>query len=278
LSAIARRRLAALVALVVVAVAVWLVVGGGTSADRRGAAVDEVTIESEAVGESLPLSVVEPDEAPERPPLLVFLHGRDGDEESGLVDEMFAALDELGSRAPVVAFPDGGGSSYWHDRESGDWARYVLDEVIPAALRASGADPDRVAIGGISMGGYGAFSLAAEAPGRFCAVGGHAPAIWRTAGETAAGAFDDAEDFAAHDVIAAVADEPEAFTGQPLWIDSGDGDPFIPGDDALIAALRAAGADLRSSREPGGHDSDYWNGRWDDYLRFYARALANCRP
>ena len=38
-------------------------------------------------------------------------------------------------------------------RRSGDWARYVLDEVIPAAVKRFGADPDRVAIGGISMGG-----------------------------------------------------------------------------------------------------------------------------
>ena len=27
---------------------------------------------------------------------------------------------------------------------------------------------------------------------------------------------------------------------------------------------------------PGGHDSDYWNGNWREYLGFYARALNNC--
>jgi S-formylglutathione hydrolase FrmB len=274
-SAIARRRAVALLALVAVAVAVWLVVRGG-DADRRGASVEEITISSKAVGREQPVSIVESDEAAERPPLLVFLHGRDGDQESGLVDQMFAALDGLGDRAPVVAFPDGGTSSYWHDRDSGDWGRYVLDEVIPAVVRESGADPDRVAIGGISMGGFGAYDLAAEAPGRFCAVGGHAPAIWRTAGETAPGAFDDAEDFAAHDVIAAVGESPEAYTGRPLWLDAGEDDPFVPGDDALIAALEAAGADLTTRREPGGHESNYWNSRWDDYLGFYARALARC--
>jgi S-formylglutathione hydrolase FrmB len=279
MSAIARRRAVALLALAAVAVAIWLVAfrdGGIGSADRRGATVEEITIESAAVGESLPVSVVESDATVEDPPLLVFLHGRDGNEESGLVDEMFAALDGLGDRAPVVAFPYGGEASYWHDRDDGDWGRYVLEEVIPTVARESGADPGRVAIGGISMGGYGAYSLAAEAPGRFCAVGGHAPAIWQTAGETAEGAFDDAEDFAAHDVIAAVGTQPEAFTGQPLWIDSGNEDPFVAGDDALIAALGAAGADLTPSREPGGHESEYWNSRWDDYLAFYARALERC--
>jgi S-formylglutathione hydrolase FrmB len=275
LSAIGRRRLVALLALLGVGVAVWLVLRGG-SEDEHGASVEEITIDSEAVGESLPVTIVTPTDAAEDAPLLVFLHGRGGDENSGLVDEMFAALDELDGRAPIVAFPYGGEASYWHDREDGAWGTYVLDEVIPEAVEASGADPERVAVGGISMGGYGAYSLAAEAPGRFCAVGGHAPAIWRTAGETAPGAFDDAEDFAEHDVISAAVDQPAAFTGQPLWIDSGEDDPFVPGDDALIAALEAADADLTASREPGGHDSGYWDSRWNDYLRFYAGALAEC--
>jgi S-formylglutathione hydrolase FrmB len=275
LSAVALRRLVALLALAAVALAVWLVLRGG-DADTRGASVEEITIESEAVGRSLPVTVVTPEGAADDAPMLVFLHGRDGNEESGLVDEMFVALDELGDRAPIVAFPYGGEASYWHDRDEGAWGSYVLEEVIPQAAEAAGADPRRVAVGGISMGGYGAYSLAAEAPGRFCAVGGHSPAIWRSAGETAPGAFDDAEDFAEHDVISAVAREPKAFTGQPLWLDAGEDDPFVPGDDALIAALEAAGADLTASREPGGHDSEYWNSRWDEYLRFYARSLADC--
>jgi len=277
LSAIARRRLVALLAVAAVAFAVWLVVSGG-SADQRGASVEEITIESEAVGRSLPVTVVTPEDAAEDAPLLVFLHGRDGNEDSGLVDEMFAALDDLGHRAPVIAFPYGDEASYWHDRADGAWGRYVLDEVIPQAAEAAGADPERVAVGGISMGGYGAYSLAAEAPGRFCAVGGHSPAIWHTAGEAAAGAFDDAEDFAEHDVVAAVGRQHEAFTQQPLWLDAGEEDPFVPGDDALIAALEGAGADLTASREPGGHNSEYWNSRWGDYLRFYARSLAACDP
>ena len=63
-------------------------------------------------------------------------------------------------RAPVVAFPFGGDSSYWHDRESGAWAPYVLGEVIPQLVERYDVDPDRIAIGGISMGGFGAFNIA----------------------------------------------------------------------------------------------------------------------
>ena len=259
-------------------VAVWsVVVGDDVSADTRGAEVMRVSVDSAAIGANEPLSVVIPagSDAGGRP-LLVFLHGRDGDENSELNDAMFAGLEQLGDRAPVVAFPDGGDSSYWHDRSSGDWGRYVTDEVIPKAIEVSGADPDRIAIGGISMGGFGAFDVARLNPGAFCAVGGHSPAIWATAGETAPGAFDDAEDFARNDLVTAAAADPGGLDGPKLWLDSGDGDPFVPGDDAFAAALEDSGISIERHESPGGHDSDYWDAHWGEYLRFYANALAAC--
>jgi hypothetical protein len=71
LSVVARRRLVALFALVASGVAVWLAVRSG-SADERGASVEEITIESEAVDRSLPVTVVTPEDAAEDAPLLRF--------------------------------------------------------------------------------------------------------------------------------------------------------------------------------------------------------------
>jgi len=155
--------------------------------------------------------------------------------------------------------------------------RYVMREVIPQVARRFRADRRRVAIGGISMGGFGAYDLARLHPRRFCAIGGHSPALWQTAGETAEGAFDDAEDFARHDVIAAARERPEVYARQPLWLDAGDADPFRPGHEAFAAALRQAGVRLTRKAWPGGHDSDYWDRHWSAYLAFYARALERCR-
>jgi S-formylglutathione hydrolase FrmB len=138
-----------------------------------------------------------------RRPLLVFLHGRgEHGNDSNSNGDFYAALATLGDRAPAVVFPDGGTASYWHARRGGDWTRYVLDEVIPQAVRRLHADPRRIAIGGISMGGYGAYAIARRRPRAFCAVGGHSPAIWLRAADSAAGAFDDAEDYADDDVLA----------------------------------------------------------------------------
>jgi hypothetical protein len=40
--------------------------------------------------------------------------------------------------------------------------------------------------------------------------------------------------------------------------------------------LRAAGAHATVRTRPGGHDGDYWDAHWRDYLRFYAKALERC--
>jgi S-formylglutathione hydrolase FrmB len=232
-----------------------------------------MTIKSRFAHRSLRVMLVQPAGATEGRPLLVFLHGRgDKGEDSNVNDEFFKALAALGDRAPAVAFPNGGNHGYWHDRRGARWARYVLDEVIPRAARALKTDPERVAIGGISMGGFGALDIARLHPRRFCAVGAHSPALWQTGGETAPGAFDDAQDFARHDVIASARRSPRLFGDTPIWLDAGTRDPFLPGDRALGAAL--AGVRLRTY--PGDHEGDYWRAHYRAYLRFYANALARC--
>ena len=69
----------------------------------------------------------------------------------------------------------------------------MLRRVLPHVVGRWGVDPARIAIGGISMGGFGALHLAGREP--FCAVGGHSPALWLSGGETPPGAFDDGDGF-----------------------------------------------------------------------------------
>ena len=243
-----------------------------------GAKIKKLEIDSTLLDRTLPVRVVVPRRIPDKGRgLLVFLHGRGEDERSYLVDPMFEALADLRDRAPVVAFPYGGQSSYWHNRESGQWAAYVLSELIPKLIRRFDIAPRKIAIGGISMGGFGAYDIARLSPHRFCAIGGHSPAIWESASETAEGAFDDAADFDRNDIIEAAKLTPSPYRGTRLWIDAGDEDPFLGGDQAFEDALRAGGLDPIVRNGPGGHDSEYWNGNWREYLGFYARALNHCR-
>ncbi|HEY5976865.1 MAG TPA: alpha/beta hydrolase-fold protein [Solirubrobacterales bacterium] len=247
------------------------------AADTNGARVLELTVESTAVGEDIDVDIVVPEGGSSGRPLLVFLHGSGGSSESFTENEaLFEALDELGSRAPVIVFPDGGEDRYWHDRADGDWGSYVVDEAIPTAVQATEGDASRVAIGGISMGGFGAYDLALRHPRRFCAVGGHSPALWLSAGATAPGAFDDAEDFERHDVIEAVRADPGSFGGIPVWSDAGFADPFLISAVAFSDALEKGDVDLTAQIWPGAHDLGYWDEHWDEYLGFYASSLADC--
>ncbi|MDX6626043.1 MAG: hypothetical protein QOE56_1032 [Solirubrobacterales bacterium] len=247
--------------------------------DAQGSRTTQLTIHSQAVGQDLGVNVVEPGRLPPRGQrsLLVFLHGRGGSDGTFVGNEaVFKGLARLGGRAPVLAFPDGGDHSYWHNRAEGNWGTYVMREVIPTVSRRFGIDPRRVAIGGISMGGFGAYDLALLHPKRFCAVGGHSPALWFEGGETAPGAFENAADFARNDVVGMVRGNPDAFAGMRVWNDYGDADPFRGYDEGFVSYLRADGAHLSAHSWPGGHDNGYWNAHWGAYLRFYANALAHC--
>jgi S-formylglutathione hydrolase FrmB len=144
--------------------------------------------------------------------------------------------------------------------------------VLPEAVAATHADARRTAIGGISMGAFGAYDIARLAAGRLCAVGGHSAALWTSGGATAPGAFDSAADFAAHNVIAAARAHPRLYREARLWLDGGDADPFHSADETLARALG-----VRMHVWPGAHDSDYWNAHGCDYMRFYSAALAGCR-
>jgi|SRR5215211_6020384 len=247
----------------------------GTS--RQGARVVHFKVDSAILDRTLPATTVIPPATNGRNrPLLVFLHARGSDEDGNLDGEMFAALQRQGKRAPVIVFPYGDRSSYWHDRAGGDWRAYLENEVIPQAQERFGTDTSRVAVGGIAMGGFGAYDLAFHTKRRLCAVGGHYPAVSARASQAPPGAFDDARDFARNDLVGAARSQPRRFARQPLWLDAGRRDRFDQGDRAFLAALRADHVRVRVRRWREAHESSPWRAHWGSYLRFYARALARC--
>jgi S-formylglutathione hydrolase FrmB len=219
------------------ALAVLALAGCGCGGDG-GEAVTRYELESRHAGRALEQVLVEPEG--DASVLVVLLHGRSGSAEDFLHDgALERALEPLGERAPAVLLPAGGGASYWHDRRDGRWGSYVLEEAIPAALERLDS-VRRVAIGGVSMGGFGALDLARLAPDRFCAVGGHSPALWRSGGATPAGAFDDAEDFGRRDLLAEAQRRPALYGRAEVWLDVGAHDSFRQATEALADSLRGA--------------------------------------
>ncbi len=88
------------------------------------------------------------------------------------------------------------------------------------------------------------------------------PALWLGPGETAPGAFDDAQDYERNDVF-------RLRPPHPLWIDLGASDPFR---DATLAYARRAR--VTAHVWPGGHDTAFWDAHMPRFLRFFAHACA----
>lgn len=238
--------------------------------------VEPFLLRSSLLGRSLREVIVKPAGGSDGRPLLVLLHGRSSSPGAFLNAAWLDGLAALGSKAPVLLLVNGGDHSYYHDRADGRWGSYVIREVIPAALRRTATDRRRIAIGGISMGGFGSFDLALRQRGRFCAVGGHSAALWRTAAETPPGAFDNAADFRRNDVIAMAASRSKPLGKARVWIDGGDRDPFFSSDRELARVLLEHGQKVSYHTWPGSHSGAYWNKHAAAYLRFYANALAAC--
>jgi enterochelin esterase-like enzyme len=248
-----------------------LVVSAGCGSSGTKPARLKVTtfaLQSKLLGRTMYGELVTPAGGAKRP-LLVFLHGY-GAAPSDTLDAAFeSALRKLGPRAPAVLLPEGD-DGWWHDRVGAPWARYVLDEEIPAALKRTGADPHRVAIGGISMGGFGALDLGRLDASRFCAVGGHSPAVFTNYAGDIAFAFDGPRDFRRHDLLR-IARHHSPYRA-PVWIDVGASDQLRPAATALARELRADGAKVSFHVWPGEHSGQYWDAHFAQYLRFYADA------
>jgi len=232
--------------------------GGPRYQSTRGARLAHFTLHSRLTHRDLHEVLVVPKQHGHV--LLVLLHGKGGTPSQFLSQPFFDTLAALGRRAPDVLLLDGGDDSYWHDRADGHWGSMVLQEAIPAGLSRTAAQ--EIAIGGISMGGYGALLLGSGRPARFCAVGVQSPALWTSAGATAPGAFDDAQDYARNDVF-------KLRPPNMLWIDLGASDPF---HDAALAYAHRAG--VTAHVWPGGHDVAFWDAHTPALLRFFARACA----
>jgi predicted peptidase len=176
-----------------------------------------------------------PANASQPAPLILFLHGSGerGDDLGLVMREGLPASDALHSPdfPFVVAAPQCSLESDWE--LEGDALLALLDD-LEARLPI---DRQRIYLTGLSMGGRGAWHLAARAASRFAAlvpICGRRPA-WLCQPDRAARLRD-----------------------LPTWIFHGARDPVVPisESEAMADTLRSCGADVRLTIDPeAGHDS-----------------------
>jgi enterochelin esterase-like enzyme len=206
-----------------------------------------------------------------RQPVAVFLHGAGADNRMVFndlhADRVLAQHVARGGTPFAIAAVDGG-QTWWHRRASGtDTQSMVLEEFLPL-LAGQGLDTGKLAVFGLSMGGFGALLLASQhrMPG-LRAVAAMSPAVWSRYDAGRSDNFDGAADFAANDIFAL---RPE-LESVPKRIDCGTG-------DNLLFSVKDYVKDLPGEHEggfqDGGHDSGYWRSILPDVLSFLGRNLA----
>lgn len=173
----------------------------------------------------------------ERWPLILFLHGMGerGDDLQMVKKHGIPRLVEEDPQFPfVVISPQCPTDSVW-TAELG-----ALEALLDYALQEYAIDPDRVYLTGLSMGGYGTWHLATEAPDRFAAV---APVC---GGGLAQLGFPG---------------KVAALREVPVWAFHGADDEVVPLEESekMVQELEAAGGEARLTVYPEcGHNS------WDE--------------
>jgi len=172
-----------------------------------------------------------------RLPVMLFLHGITQRGEGGIVPSRgpasLMARHYLDRVPAIIVLPQCRDTRYWSNRDMGEMAVAALDQ----ATAEFDADSERLCLIGVSMGGYGAWRLAAEHPGKFSAIvpicggsplraGDRFNTIARKVGPT------------------------------PVWVFHGSDDTVVPVSESrlMVEALKAAGGNVRYSEYAGvGH-------------------------
>lgn len=212
-------------------------------------------------------------------PLVVYLHGYGENHTAGFagmpLDEALAMHVNGKPLRPMAMVAVDGGNGYWHKHPGDNPMRMVVHELIPMCLRLGlGRGYKRIAVAGLSMGGYGALLLAEKHPKLVAAVAVVSPAVWVTYADVLRAnqtAFISAADFARNDVIT----HAGRLRGIPVYMASGLQDPFHPYIETLAPALAAVGARIDIS--PGGHAGAFFVEKAPAALAFLASHLNSHR-
>jgi putative tributyrin esterase len=187
------------------------------------------------------------------PPFAVLyqLHGASDDHRAWLYKSNLLRVVE---GLPLVVVMPSGENSYWVDA----WEKLVVDDLAAHVARTFRVRDGRAAIGGLSMGGYGAIRLGLKYPDRYASIFAHSSRL------RASGDDYDVE------VIAARVDRA---TLPQLAFDCGVDDHLIGDSRRFHARLDALGVPHHYAEHAGAHTWDYWDRHVVDAIAHHARVL-----
>lgn len=142
---------------------------------------------------------------------------------------------------------------------------FVLEELLPDIERSfcTIENPEHRAIGGISRGGFLAFSIAMRNSDVFGIVGGHS-AFFPTNAPDIPPAFNPIELALNETFLQEI--------NLQMWLDNGSGDSSASSQQLFSARLTQRNVPHTYVVHPTGeHNNDYWSAHISEYLAFYGR-------
>lgn len=249
---------------------------------------------SRILEKSTTAQIVFPDTGKPPFPTLYLLHGLSDDSTMWLRRtrlEVYAAELPL-----IIVMPDGYRGFYTDNEQGPPYARHIGEELPAFIERTFPAIPRRSAraIGGLSMGGYGALRVGLGYHDRFCSVHSHSGAVaWgrnekfealekppgRDDGIAAERLriFGPSPDGSAHDLLALAKSAKSARKLPEILLDCGKDDFLLKDNRAFAKDLRAAKIPHAYHEHPGGHDWGYWDTHIQQALAFHMKNFSGKR-
>lgn len=206
-------------------------------------------------------------------PVLYLLHGLSDD---CTVWERRTAIERYATEHGIAVVMPEVRRSFYVDEAVGErywtWISEELPSILARTFRISTAREDTF-VAGLSMGGFGAFKLALNHPGRFAAAaslsgalipqelpldeafGSLGQRVW--AGRDLTGTEDD--------LLGLLGRHPAAEL-PALFLDCGTEDELITSNERFAEAAESRGVDVRARFRPGAHTWDFWDRGIQDVL------------
>jgi S-formylglutathione hydrolase FrmB len=225
---------------------------------------------SEALRRHVTYTAILPAQPAGPAPVLLQLHGFSDDHTA------WAACSNLIRHAEsypfLIVLPDGGTSFYLNLNPLAHYEDFLMQDLWGHVNATFRVRPGPWAVGGLSMGGYGALRLGMKYPERFASVWAHSSAFLPP---DMLSAFCGVPfDVADADIYGLAAEFARRDGARPvISFDCGTEDHLLEANRSMHQHLDALGVVHGYSEHPGAHTWDYWDEHVQSALRQHASIL-----
>lgn len=224
------------------------------------------------------MNVILPDRHESQGPFPVFylLHGLSDDH---TIWSRRTSIERYVEGLPlIVVMPDGGRGFFCDASQGAPHESHIVRDVIGFTDRFFNTIPSRQgrAIGGLSMGGYGAVKLALKFPDLFCSATSHSGVLALASrrdlpdelklilGPSYTGGRDD---------VFALAESVPREAVPAIRFDCGIDDELLEDNRSFHGHLQTLGIPHEYEEFPGGHSWPYWDTHVQEAVAFHRRSL-----